>query len=155
MDRRQKRALELYVKLSRASAAFSNHLRPGLEADGLSESQMGVLDALYHVGPMTQRELAAKVLRSPANMTAVLDQLGRRGLVSRERGEDRRTNVIALTSQGRELFERIFAPHAARIADAAGVLTGPEQSELARLCRKLGLALLARSGISNEGSRAK
>lgn len=141
LDRRLKRALDLYVKLLRSSAALNSQLRSGLESEGLTESQMGVLDALYHGGTMTQRELAAKILRSAANMTGVIDQMEKRSLVVRERGTDRRCNRVALTPAGRELFERIFPPHASRLAEAVSVLSAAEQQELARLCRKLGLGI--------------
>ena len=35
-------------------------------------------EALYHLGPMRPNELARKLLRSPGNMTTVLDNLERR-----------------------------------------------------------------------------
>ena len=46
---------------------------------------------LLHLGPMHQRELGRKLLKSSGNITLVVDNLEKRGLVRRERErEDRR-----------------------------------------------------------------
>ena len=147
--RREKRALDLYVKLTRASVSLGAALNGPLLGEDLTESQMGVLDALAHLGTLTQRELASKVLRSPANMTTLIDQLEKRDLLARERGEDRRCNRISLTPAGRKLFDRVFPQHASRLADAVSALSAAEQEELARLCRKLG------TSIEGETSRTR
>ena len=43
--------------------------------------------------------------------------------------------------ENQALIERVFPEHAAKVAELVGVLTQAEQEELARLCKKLGLAL--------------
>jgi MarR family 2-MHQ and catechol resistance regulon transcriptional repressor len=89
---------------------------------------------------MPQTQLCAKILRSGSNITTVVDNLERDGLVRRERQEsDRRVQVVHLTDAGRKLIIRAFPSHVRRIADTFGVLSRDEQQELARLCRKLGL----------------
>jgi MarR family 2-MHQ and catechol resistance regulon transcriptional repressor len=76
---------------------------------------------------------------SGGNITTVVDNLERRRLVRRERGDDRRNVTVHLTPEGRRLISKVFPAHAAAIAEAFSALTGPEQEELARLTRKLGL----------------
>ncbi|MCK6527257.1 MarR family transcriptional regulator [Myxococcota bacterium] len=138
-------ALDAYIKLARAANTVGALTARRLGEHGLTESQFGVLEALFHLGPMCQRELGTKILKSSGNVTLVVDNLEKRGLARRERGqEDRRFVSVRLTEEGRALIEGIFPGHAAAIAEALGVLDPGEQAELSRLCKKLGLALAAR-----------
>ena len=138
---RERRALDSYVKLSRASESVSASLAGGISSFGLSHTHLGVLEALHHLGPLCQTELARRLLRSPANMTAAVDQLEERGLVRRGRGHsDRRRVTVRLTARGRDLVDRVFPGHVRRIVATLAALTPSEQTELGRLCRKLGLS---------------
>jgi len=138
---REVRALDAYIKLTRASETLAAMLARPLARDGLTTAQLGVLEALLHLGAMNERELGRKLLRSGGHITTVLDNLERRGLIRRARGaEDRRCVFVSLTPKGKNLIGRIFPAHAGRIADAMGALNAAEQDELGRLCRKLGRA---------------
>lgn len=134
------RALSAYVKLMRAAESVSMRTHRHLAEVSLSVSQFGVIEALYHVGPLSQAEIAKKVLKSTGNITMVIDNLEKRKLVKRERQEaDRRYNVIRLTAEGRKLIESIFPRHAAAIVAEMASLSSAEQDSLGRICRKLGL----------------
>ena len=134
------RALDTYVKLMRATESVTARAHRQLLDFGLSFSQFGVLEALYHLGPMSQSEIGQKILRSSGNMTMVIDNLEKRQLVTRERNQDdRRFLIIHLTDKGHELISRIFPSHASEIAREFGVLTASEQHTLGKLCKKLGL----------------
>ncbi len=131
-------ALRTFVKLVRAANRLSVRLNRPLSEAGLTESQFGVLEALLHVGPLHQRELAGKILRTHGNVTLVVDQLETRGLVRRERGStDRRYIRVHLTDAGAALVRSLFPAHAARLAAEMRLLNGDEQRELGRLCRRL------------------
>jgi MarR family 2-MHQ and catechol resistance regulon transcriptional repressor len=107
---------------------------------GLSVSQFGVLEAIYHLGPLSQSEIAKKVLKSTGNITLVIDNLEKRDLVKRERQEeDRRYYAVRLTTKGRKLISGTFPRHAAKIVEEMGALSSAEQEALGKLCRKLGL----------------
>jgi MarR family 2-MHQ and catechol resistance regulon transcriptional repressor len=135
-----RQALEAYIKLVRASESVTSRVIRHLDDDGLTVSQFGVLEALFHLGPLSQRELAQKILKSGGNVTMVIDNLEKRGLVKRERDEkDRRLYRISLTSGGSKLIKRIFPRHAEKIAAQMNVLTKDELLTLGHLCRKLGL----------------
>ncbi len=136
----EQRALGTYVKLMRAAESVTWHIHRNLSAVGLTISQLGVLDALYHLGPLSQKDIGKKILKSSGNITMVIDNLEKRGLVRRERGKsDRRYIIVRLTDEGRGLISAIFPPHAAVIAKEMSSLTAAEQEELGNLCRKLGL----------------
>src|SRR5579871_2210490 len=135
----EQRALDAFVKLVRAANSVGTSLAGAYAAAGLTESQFGVLEALFHLGPLHPCDLAVKLLSSGGNLTLVLDNLEKRGLVRRERGsKDRRFVTVHLTPEGRALIADVFPRHVADVVARFGVLTAAEQEELGRLCRKLG-----------------
>jgi MarR family 2-MHQ and catechol resistance regulon transcriptional repressor len=134
-------ALDAYIKLLRAANTLHCRLGRGLRGLGLTESQLGVLEALYHLGPLHQHELGGKLLLSRANVSLIVDVLTSRRLVRRERSkEDRRRMRIQLTAEGRRRLARVFPQHVRSIVGAFSCLSPREQRELGRLCRKLGRA---------------
>jgi MarR family 2-MHQ and catechol resistance regulon transcriptional repressor len=138
-NKKESRALRAYVKLMRAAESVTARTHRHLSSTGLTISQFAVLEALYHLGPMSQREIGQKILRSSGNITMVIDNLEKNELVSRERNEaDRRFFIIHLTDKGDSLINKLFPPHAAVITKDLAVLTAAEQDALGRLCKKLG-----------------
>lgn len=133
-------ALGTFIKLNRSLNSVQGRLLPALQRDfGLTESQLAVLEAIYHLGPLQQGELCRKILRSGSNVTTVVDNLERDGLVKRVRHEqDRRVQVVHLTDEGRALMDEALPVHVERITEAMAALEPAEQQELGRLCRKLG-----------------
>jgi MarR family 2-MHQ and catechol resistance regulon transcriptional repressor len=132
-------ALDAYIKLMRAAASVSARIHRHLPEADLTVGQFAVLEALHHLGPMFQRDLCTKLLMSGGNLTMVVDNLEKRGLVRRERPEDNRRLVrVSLTATGRRTIAKVFPVHAASVADEFAVLTAEEQEELGRICRKLG-----------------
>lgn len=133
-------ALNSYTKLMRAAETVTSRTGRIMSAAGLTISQFGVLEALHHKGPLCQRDLAAKILKSTGNITLVIDNLEKLGLVKRERtSEDRRYLTITLTGQGEKLIGIVFANVEAAIVKEMNVLTPQEQETLGGLCKKLGL----------------
>jgi len=137
---KQGRSLSAYVKLMRAAESVTARVHRHLSSVNLSISQFGILEALYHLGPLSQVELGKRILKTSGNMTMVIDNLELRGLVRRERNpEDRRYFTVHLTDDGEKLISEFFPAHADRIAAEMSVLTPLEQEQLGRLCKKLGL----------------
>jgi MarR family 2-MHQ and catechol resistance regulon transcriptional repressor len=113
---------------------------------GLTTPQFGVLEALYHIGPLSLGELASKLLVTGGNVTYVMDRLEQQGLVERERSaEDRRVVRARLTAEGRNLVASVFPEHATAIADLARHLEPDEQEELRRLLKQLGRGIAGRA----------
>jgi MarR family 2-MHQ and catechol resistance regulon transcriptional repressor len=137
----EKRALDTYIKLRRAVNAVSLCEGEVIRGAGLTESQFGALEALYHLGPLCQRELAGKVLKSAGNMTTVVDNLEKRGLVKRRReAGDRRVVRVRLTTSGENLIRKAFPGVVDALVKAFSLLSAKEQIQLAALCRRLGTA---------------
>lgn len=132
-------ALATYVKLMRAADSVTARTHRHLAGAGLTSTQFGVLEALYHLGPLCQRDIGRKILKSSGNITTVVDNLEKRDLVLRQPSrEDRRFVAVHLTEKGQHLIEDLFPRHAAGIAEELGALSTEEQTELGRLLRKLG-----------------
>lgn len=132
-------ALNTYIKLTRASDSLLARLSQRGTQGGLTPSQFAVLEVLYHLGPMCQRDIGDKLLKSSGNITLVIDNLEKRSLVQRERDpNDRRMIQVLLTEDGRNLISKLFPGHLAAIVDELSVLDPEEQEILGKLCRKLG-----------------
>jgi MarR family 2-MHQ and catechol resistance regulon transcriptional repressor len=135
----QVRALDAFIKLTRAADSLGARLYGRSTLGDLTPTQFGVLESLYHLGPMRQGEVCAKLLKSGGNISLVVDNLKKRGLVQREQDpDDRRAVVVSLTDRGRERIGGIVPDHVADIVDEFAILTPEEQDTLGRLCRILG-----------------
>ena len=130
-------ALKTFTKLIRAAETIAAEVHSELANYNLSISQFGILEALLHLGPMCQKDLALKILKSTGNITLVIDNLEKRKLVKRLRNkDDRRYFSIHLTTDGKKFIEKMFPAHAARIVTKMAILNEQEQIELGELCRK-------------------
>jgi MarR family 2-MHQ and catechol resistance regulon transcriptional repressor len=132
-------ALDTFVKLIRAAETVSNRVHRYLNDLDITVTQFGVLEVLYHLGSLHQRDLAEKLLKSGGNITLVIDNLEKRELVRREREVgDRRCIKVHLTEKGKHLIGQIFPTHVAAVVREMSLLTPTEQSELGRMCKRLG-----------------
>ena len=139
-DENIRRALDAYIKLSRARKTLGILTSRILTEYNLTESQLGTLESLYYLGSMSQKDIGDKMLVTGGNMTMVVKNLEQRGLLCRERDEnDRRQYVVSLTPEGRQLLDDLFPKHAAYIAELMGILTPDEMDQLGELCKILGL----------------
>ena len=132
-------ALATYVRLMRAANAARTQASRHLGNTGLTLTQFAVLEALYHLGPMSLSDIAQKILTSGGNLTMVVGNLERLGLAHRQRcPEDRRMLIVVLSAKGKALIRKIFPEHAEAITEFMGALSAAEQEQLGDLCRKLG-----------------
>ena len=137
--KKRRLALAALVKLMRATESVTGRICAHLAESKLTQSQFGVLEAIFHLGPLSQGEVAKKILKSSGNMTMVLDNLEKRKLVKRRRNKgDRRVLTVHLTAKGKRLIAAVFPCHAENIVREMGVLTQAELTELGRLCKKVG-----------------
>lgn len=133
------RALDAYLKLQRAAATVQARLEPGLLESEFSHVQWSVVDALYHLGGMTLGALLGKLTTSGGNLTKIIDNLEKRGIVERQRGKkDKRQIVVNLSTGGRVLVRGLLPGQVNAVTRQLSVLTAAEQDELARLCKKVG-----------------
>jgi MarR family 2-MHQ and catechol resistance regulon transcriptional repressor len=122
-----------------AEASVRRRLATDLEREGLSSSGFSVLMVLSSSGgELELRTLRARLRTSKANATEVVTTLETRGMVQRFRlAHDRRAASVRLTTQGRELIDRLAPEHTRRVTDAFAMLDEAEKRMLADICRKL------------------
>jgi MarR family 2-MHQ and catechol resistance regulon transcriptional repressor len=132
-------SLNAYITLLRSCDTISNQIGNLLNKKKLSMSQFGVLESLYYIGPMCQREIGTKILKSTANITTVIDNLEKRSLVKRVRQEDdRRYITVNITEKGKTYLESIIPLHMKEIFKRMEILTEVERKSLYTICKKLG-----------------
>jgi MarR family transcriptional regulator, 2-MHQ and catechol-resistance regulon repressor len=140
-DRKQETALKLWVVLARSFDAVSRTVQEDVAQHDLTGTEFGILEVLYHKGPMLLGEVQRKILVTSGGITYLVDRLVEKGLVKREQcAEDRRARYAVLTPAGQALIRKIFPAHAERIEHAVSGLSQAEQREATALLRKLGLA---------------
>lgn len=143
----QERALRLWIALARCYSTYARAVSCKVHEYGLTTPQFGVLEALYHLGPLSLGDLAGKLLVTGGNVTYVMDRLEEQGLVYRERSPlDRRIIQAKLTTRGHEIMRTVFPEHGEFIEELSGDLTEAEQEQLRVLLKKLGRSLQARGG---------
>lgn len=136
----EKNTLNTFIKLMRATESVNNRLNKHLAEADLTVSQFGTLEAIYHLGPLNQRAIAEKLLKSGGNITMVIDNLEKSGYVFRKKDpQDRRAVLIHLTEKGDAFINDFFPKHLEKIKKEFSVLTDSEKKQLAAMCKKLGL----------------
>ncbi len=131
-------ALNAFIKLQRAAESVSSRVHSVLPSD-LTITQFGVLEALHHIGPLCQSELAQKLLKSGGNLTLVVDNLEKAGFVARERDPaDRRFVMVKLTPKGQEFISALFPKVVANVTREMSALSSTELADFGRLCKKIG-----------------
>jgi MarR family 2-MHQ and catechol resistance regulon transcriptional repressor len=132
-------ALKTWVVLARAYLAISRHVAADVARYDLTASEFGILEALYHKGPLLLGDLQRKILVTSGGVTYLVNRLETKGLVTRENFPgDKRSRFAVLTPQGSALIKQIFPGHAKRLAKAMSELSPKEQKKLTAMLRTLG-----------------
>ena len=135
----EKRALNLFICLMRASGQMLRTQQTVLAPYGLKPSAFGVLEALHHLGPMCQKALAGKILTTEGNVTQLCAILERRGLIERLRNPlDRRYISLHLTAAGEALIGELFPRILEELLHATARLADDEQEQMIAICKKIG-----------------
>lgn len=144
--------LQLVEQLSRCSRTTRRALQRQL-GDELSESQYALLRlcANDNYDAASQLDIATRLALSPAQVSGMVEQLRKRGLVIGQRSKsDRRRQVWKLTSAGRNLLQRVEDELASWSASVLGCLEARELRELTVLLNNIEIAV----GAADKSSRA-
>ncbi|MBF4692687.1 MarR family winged helix-turn-helix transcriptional regulator [Fusibacter ferrireducens] len=130
--------LKLVIALSRTQLSLNRELQTFLTRYKLTVAQFGVLEALYHKGDMKICELIDKTLSTSGNMTVVIKNLEKEGLVTRQSNpEDRRAFLIHLTAKGETLIQEVFNLHLKELNRFFKLVTEEEKHQLHLLLKKV------------------
>ncbi len=131
--------IHLWLVLWKAARAVEAQAQHSIARFGMVQSDFGVLEALLHRGPLSAKQVGAKVLLTSGSVTAAIDRLAARGLVRREDdARDRRVCIVHLTAAGKRLIERAFAQHRTEMEEALAEFSIEDRRALLPLLRQLG-----------------
>ena len=108
-----------------------------IKAGGLTNSQFAVLEVLYSKGDLKICEIIEKILTTSGNVTVVIKNLEKDGLVSKNIDpEDKRSMLISITDKGKKIMDEIFPKHVDNINNIFDILTIEEKLELKKILKK-------------------
>jgi MarR family transcriptional regulator, 2-MHQ and catechol-resistance regulon repressor len=113
-----------------------------IEANGLTIGQFSLLELLHHRGSQTIGAATKLAMSSPGNMTVVVKNLLKSGMITSEKHEDdKRSAVLSITQKGSELIASMFPEHSKRIDSFLAALSMEEKEVVRALLRKLNKSL--------------
>ncbi len=132
-------AVKLWLILDRAHGALQEVAAQDVARNQLTLGEYGVMEALYHKGPMFLGELQRKLNVSSGGITYLMDRLEKHGYAERRLcSEDRRARYGVLTDAGEALVRNSFPGLSQRIREATSALTEQQIHTLTDLLRQLG-----------------
>ena len=135
------RPVGVITRLARVRAHLDGELEEVFAESGLTGPLFSALVTLARIADergVSQRRLAGELGLTPGTVSVRVDRLVEQGLAVRTPDPDsQRNTLVALTSQGQALFERLAPAHLDNEQRLLAALTEPEQQLLADLLRKL------------------
>jgi DNA-binding MarR family transcriptional regulator len=137
---------------------LSRHLRRESHELGLTAGQVTILSTIQDRPGITAQELATRQQISAPAMSGQLARLEETGLVTRERGHDRRRMRVTVTAEGRRVLRTVRKRRNAWLAERLERLEPREraavQAAIGPLARLLEVAADAGSTKSAKGGGA-
>ncbi len=131
--------LRTLIGLSRNTSLVHRRSARIFREGGLSLMQFAVLEALYHKGSLSIKEILESLLATGGNVTLVVRNLEKLGMVECALlPEDRRVRMVSITKKGREKIEEIFPLHLKDLDEHFKILSDEEKEILIALLKKLG-----------------
>jgi DNA-binding MarR family transcriptional regulator len=134
--------LKLIVTLTRCSQSVTRRDGQYISSQGLTLPQFGVLEALYHLGPLKVGEIIEKTLSSSGNVGVIIDNLIKDGFLEKSKDDvDKRVTIVRATEKGKKKIEDIFPGHLDNIRTMFDILSPEEKNIMISLLKKLGKSL--------------
>jgi DNA-binding MarR family transcriptional regulator len=134
------RALRIWLRLLTCTQLIEREVRSRLR--GQFDTTLPRFDLMAqlerHPEGLKMNELSRLLMVTGGNVTAIVDQLEKEGLVERfESAADRRAWLVRLTSTGRKTFAEWARAHEEWVVDLLAGLSRREQDELLRLLARV------------------
>ena len=109
---------------------------------GLTDVQFNLMNLLYYEsgkeGGLSQAQISNMMLVNRANITSLVDRMEKAELVSRTaHANDRRYNIIKLTSKGKNLYTKVEPHYLKQVKEAMAPLDAAELKRLAGMLEKV------------------
>ena len=129
--------LSTLVVFTRAENTIHRIEYQTIKQSGLTPAQFGVLEALYNKGDLRICELIEKILTTSGNITVVIKNLEKEGLIEKKPDpNDKRSCIISLTEEGKKIIENILPDHIKNIKGIFEILTDEEKNTLKTILKK-------------------
>ena len=133
-----RRALRLYIALTRTYKKLLAMDLQNIASYGLNPTEFGVLEFLYNKGPHPLQQIGNHTLITSGATTYVIDKLEKKGFLVRKPCEkDRRIIYAEITERGRAEMEKILPSHYQALAKALAGLTEAEKEHAIALLKKI------------------
>lgn len=135
----EKLNLKVIISLARSKSFINKRESLVFNKYGLTTPQFGVLEFLYHKGANRIKTIIEKTLSTGGNMTVIIDNLEKCGLIKRlPDPEDRRALIITTTEKGKELIQKVFTEHLSNLDKMFETLSKDEKKDLIKFHKKIG-----------------
>jgi len=132
-------SLKAFVVLMKSSKSIMDLVKKDISDHGMRTSDFTILEALYHKGRQTIREISEAVLINTGSITYVIDKLEKKGYIERSYcKEDRRVVYIQITDNGKELMDQIFPKHQRMIEKVFEEVTDEEKEIVIDVLKRVG-----------------
>ncbi|SHK37680.1 DNA-binding transcriptional regulator, MarR family [Anaerocolumna jejuensis DSM 15929] len=109
-----------------------------IKDSGLTASQFEVLEVLYDLGDLRICDIIEKILATGGNMTVVIDNLAKDGLVQQCMDpQDKRVKLIRITEKGKSLMDDLMPRYLDNINSIFKDLSEAEKQNLREILIKL------------------
>ena len=113
---------------------------------GLTDVQFNLLTLLYlqsgKEGGLNQAQISDMMLVNRANITSLVDRMEKAGLVTRNaHSNDRRFNIVKLTTKGKNLFEKVESLYIEQVREAMSALNQAQMKTLMGMLERIRGAL--------------
>jgi len=134
--------LRLFRVWMKATKAATERIQRDIQSYNISMENFITLELLYSKGPQTVQRISELLSIPSGSITYVINKLEKKELVERKQHpEDKRAYLIALTDQGRTLFDEIFPEHVNMISRSLSFVTADEKEQLIELLKKIGYGI--------------
>jgi DNA-binding MarR family transcriptional regulator len=134
------RALRIWLRLLTCNQLIEKRVRAGLrEQFGTTLPRFDLLAQLErHPEGLKMNALSRLLMVTGGNVTAIVDQLAKEGLLERlDEPADRRAWLVRLTSAGRKSFAEMARAHEEWVVELLAGLSRREHEELLKLLAKV------------------
>ncbi len=130
--------LKFFIALSRSINLLNKRANCIFRKYNLTNKQFAVLEALYHKGDLSIGQIIEKVLSTGGNMTVVINNLEKEGMVKKDCArDDNRVCIISLTAKGKGLIEKIFPEYLEDLQNSLSCFSEIEKNEIVSALKKL------------------
>lgn len=105
-------SLKAFVVMMKASKTLEELVKKDIADHGMKTSDFAILEALYHKGRQTIKQISEAVLINTGSITYVIDKLEKNDYLQRIHcKDDRRVVYIEITEKGTDVMNEIFPKH--------------------------------------------